>query len=299
MRLLVTGISGFVGRTLAELSSGGEHVLAGTYVEGHEPRIDLELYRANLLDPAALTAVVEGFRPDRIVHLAGLSHVGDSFKQPDRYREINVGGTENLVRAAAGLPIVLASSSEVYGNLPEAEQPIGEDREPNPHSPYGESKVAAEHLVLAAGGIVVRSFNLIGAGQDASFALPSFARQLARIQSESLDPVLRVGNLEARRDFLHVDDAAAGYLAVAEQAAPGTVYNLGSGRAHRMRDLLERLIRISGLSVDVEVDPAKFRPADALLRVADVTRIRALGWAPRRDVDSALEEIWRAVSTRE
>lgn len=294
MRILVTGVTGFVGRALAlTLAARGDQV-GGTYIEGRKPRLGIDLYPADLLDSAAMAVAVDSFSPDRIVHLAGLSHVGKSFNFADRYQVINVGGTENLIRAAGGTPIVLASSAEVYGAVAESEQPIAETREPAPQNPYGESKVAAERLVRDAGGVIVRCFNIIGPGQNESFALPSFARQLAQIRSEASEPILRVGNLGVRRDFLHVEDAAEGYVLLLERAERGSVYNLGSGRAHRIGDLLERLIAISGLGVTVEVDPDKFRPADTPLFVADVGRIRALGWAPRYDVDAALEEIWRA-----
>ncbi len=292
MRCLITGVSGFVGRALAAGLVARGHAVGGTYVEQKPPELGIELYRADLLDRVAIGEAVRRFHPDRVAHLAGLSHVGESFGQPDAYRRVNVTGTENLMRAAAGLPVVLASSSEVYGSVPENEQPIGEGRLPSPQSPYGESKVAAERLVLGAGGVAVRCFNIIGPGQDPSFALPSFARQLAAIQDGSAEPVLKVGNLDVRRDFVHLDDAVDGYAVILERGEPGGVYNLGTGRAHRLAELLERLIAISGLKLTVEVDPAKFRPADAELRVADIARLEALGWEPKRDLDDALRAIW-------
>lgn len=271
------------------------HTVGGTYVEPRQPELETDLYRADLLDLEALSQAVRDFRPDRVVHLAGLSHVGASFDSADAYHRINVTGTENVVRAADGVPIVLASSSEVYGSVPEDEQPISERREPSPQSPYATSKVAAEQLILAAGGLVVRCFNVIGPGQAEIFALPSFARQLAEIRRGSAEPVLRVGNLDVWRDFTHREDAAEGYCVLFERAELGTVYNLGSGRAHRLGDLLERLIEISGLDVSVEVDPEKFRPVDAVLQVADIGRIRALGWQPRRDMHEALTSVWQDV----
>ena len=296
MRLLVTGVTGFVGRALAAQLTTGGHSVAATYVEGRRPDLDIDVYPADLLEPESLVAAVRGFRPERIVHLAGLSHVGASFRDPERYQLVNVEGTANLVRAAAGVPITLASSSQIYGPVPEDEQPISEERAPDPDSPYARSKVDAEKLVLEADGIIVRCFNLIGVGQHETFAFPSFAAQLARIARGAAEPVLRVGNLDVRRDYLHVEDAARGYAMLAEKAGAGTIYNLGSGRAYRIGDLLARLIEISGLPVSVELDAAKFRPADAPLLEADVRRIRALGWRPEREVDEALEELWRAAA---
>ncbi len=292
MRCLITGVSGFVGRALAAGLVARGHAVAGTYVESAAPELGIDLFRIDLLDRPALAEAVRRFEPDRLVHLAGLSHVGESFSRPREYHRVNVTGTGNLVRAAGGVPIVLASSSEVYGSVPEDEQSIAEERAPAPQSPYGESKVAAERLVLAAGGLAARCFNIIGPGQHPSFALPSFARQLADIRRGSAAPVLRVGNLEVRRDFVHLDDAVEGYAAMLEGGAAGGVYNLGTGRAHRLAELLDRLIGITGLEIEVEVDPDKFRPADAELRVADVRRLRALGWEPKRDLDDALRAIW-------
>ncbi len=296
MRVLITGISGFVGRALAASLTDRGQTVGGTYVERHTPGLDLDLYRADLLDTSALGEAVRRFAPDRIVHLAGLSHVGKSFGLEEAYSRVNVRGTENLLAAAGDIPVILASSSEVYGLVPEAEQPISEDRAPSPESPYAESKLAAERLVAAAGGVIVRCFNIIGPGQSESFALPSFARQLADIAQGAQEPVLRVGNLDVWRDFTHVDDAAEGYAVILDRAASGGVFNLGSGRAHRLKDLLDRLIAISGVTVDVEVDPERFRPADAAKRFADVRRIHALGWQPRRGVAEALESIWSAAS---
>lgn len=297
MRFLVTGVTGFVGRELIATLGARGHSVGGTYLEGSCPDLGIELFRADLLDPAALAEAVASFRPDRVVHLAGLSHVGESFDRADDYHRINVSGTENLVRAADEIPVVLASSSDVYGSVPEDEQPICEEREPAPQSPYGESKVAAERVVRDAGGLIVRCFNLIGPGQAPSFALPSFARQLSAIKRQAAAPILRVGNLEVWRDFTHLKDAAEGYAVILERAEPGAVLNLGSGRAHRIGDLLDRLIEIAGVRISVEVDPGRIRPAEAVLRVADVARIRALGWKPRRDVDDALAAMWRAVAS--
>ncbi len=293
MRLLITGVSGFVGRALAATLQTRGHAVGGTYVELSGPELAIDLFRADLLDIEALSAAVQAFRPDRVVHLAGLSHVGRSFEAADEYHRVNATGTENLVRVAAGVPIVLASSSEVYGCVPEDEQPISELREPAPRSPYAESKLAAEKLVLATGGLIVRCFNVFGPGQAPMFALPSFARQLAEIHRGEAEPVLRVGNLAVWRDFTYRDDAADAYAVLIERAELGTIYNLGSGRARRLGDLLDRLIEISGLQVRVETHPEKFRPVDAALQVADVGRLHGLGWRPTRDLDQALTAIWQ------
>ncbi|HLX09773.1 MAG TPA: GDP-mannose 4,6-dehydratase [Thermoanaerobaculia bacterium] len=297
MHLLVTGVGGFVGTRLARrLLACGERVSGTAF--GATPPIDgVALREVDLLDAAAVAAAVRAAAPDVVVHLAGLSHVGDSWKHMADYFRVNVLGTENLLaaaRAAAVERVVVASSAEVYGLVPEAEQPIDERREVSPHTPYALTKAAAERLALAQGAVVVRSFNLVGPGQSARFALPTFAAQLAAIARGELDEVLRVGNLSARRDFLHVDDGVDAYRLIAERGRPGEIYNVASGNAVSIGEALDRLMAISGVRARVEVDPARVREVDLPLLLGDARRLRDLGWEPRRGLDEALAELWAA-----
>ncbi|MFL6294099.1 MAG: GDP-mannose 4,6-dehydratase [Thermoanaerobaculia bacterium] len=292
MHVLITGIGGFVGSRLARyLLARGDRV-SGTYVDILPAFDGVELQEVDLLDAGALERAVRTASPDAIVNLAGLSHVGESWKRMGDYFRVNVLGTENLLAAAAGRPVVIASSAEVYGAVPAEEQPISEDRPVYPQSPYALTKAAAERLALARGAVVARSFNMIGAGQARSFALPSFAAQLAEIARGQREPVLKVGNLEARRDFVHVEDGAEAYRLLAEKGAPGGIYNVASGKAVSIREALERLMVISGVSVPVEIDPELFRQNDLPLLVGDARRIEALGWQPRRCLDEALADLW-------
>lgn len=292
MRVLISGISGFVGSRLADhLTSGGNEV-AGTYIHETPSLVGVELYEADLLDLSALQRVVEGFQPEVVVHLAGLSHVGESWSHWGEYFRVNTLGTENLLRAAKGVRTVAASSAEIYGQVPEEEQPIAEDRAPAPQSPYAMTKAAAERLALMQGAVVVRSFNIVGPGQAPNFALPSFAGQLAAIQRQERAPVIRVGNLAARRDFVHVDDAVGAYELLLERGDPGEIYNLGRGQAYGIGEALERLVVVSGIDAAVEVDPDRVRPVEIPLLLADIDRLRALGWSPTRTLDDALEDLW-------
>jgi GDP-4-dehydro-6-deoxy-D-mannose reductase len=213
------------------------------------------------------------------------------------YFRVNVLGTERVLAASAGVPkVVVASSAEVYGAVPEAEQPIGEDREPAPASPYALTKAAGERLALEAGAVVVRSFNLLGAGQSPTFALPSFARQLAAIARGDREPVLRVGNLSARRDFVHAGAGAEGYRLLAESGRAGEIYNLASGEASSIEQMLDRLVAIAGVTARIETDPERLRPVDVPLLCGDAARLRQLGWDPFAGgggVDAALAELWR------
>jgi GDP-4-dehydro-6-deoxy-D-mannose reductase len=303
MTILLTGVTGFVGRHLAATLLAAGHRVAGVAWEDAPPAVPgVELVKADVLDLPALTAAFERFAPEAVVHLAGLAHVGESWGRMGEYFQVNVVGADHVLRAARrvggdGVRVVLASSAEVYGPVPEAEQPIPESRPVDPRSPYGLTKAAAERLVLAAAdrgqqAVVVRAFNLIGAGQAKNFALPSFAGQLAAIRCGTCPPVLKVGNLSARRDFVHIEDAAEALALIVARSAAGDVVNLASGRAWTIAEALDRLIAESGLAVRVEVDPERVRPVDQPLLCGDGTRLRALGWVPGRGVEAALADLW-------
>jgi GDP-4-dehydro-6-deoxy-D-mannose reductase len=301
MRILLTGISGFVGPRLARhLLARGDEV-AGTYLDVRPdlPGFDrVELHEADLLDRPGLARVIAAVDPEAIVNLAGLSHVGESWKRMGEYFRVNVIGTENLLAAAAGRKVVVASSAEVYGAVPEDRQPISEEQPVDPRSPYALTKAAAERFAYAYGAVVVRAFNLVGPGQAPNFALPAFATQLARIAGSSRgeqEPVLKVGNLSARRDFLHVDDGAAAFRLLVEKGEPGSTYNLASGTALSIAQALERLMAVSGVSARIETDPERMRPADVPFLLGDNRRLTALGWKPERSLDQALADLWAAV----
>jgi GDP-4-dehydro-6-deoxy-D-mannose reductase len=296
MRILITGAGGFVGRHLARLLVAEGQPVAGTYWAECLEIPGVELHEADVRDRSSVEQVVRRVRPEVVVHLAGLSHVGQSWDRPGSYFAVNVTGTENVVRAAGDARVLVASSADVYGAVPEAEQPIAEDRPLEPGTPYGLTKAAAERLAVAlAGGavIIVRSFNLVGPGQSRDFALPSFAAQLAAIRRGESEPVLRVGNLSARRDFVHVEAAARAYALLARQGEGGTAYNLASGRALAIEEVLEALLRVSGAEARIERDPARFRPVDLPLLCGDPSRLRALGWEPAPGVEEAIEGLWQ------
>jgi GDP-4-dehydro-6-deoxy-D-mannose reductase len=294
MQVLITGISGFVGARLARHLAAHGHEVSGTFIHESPNLEGIEVFEVDLRDAAGLARAVERTSPESIIHLAGLSHVGASWSQPETYFQVNVLGSENLFRAAAGVPILAASSAEVYGLVQDQQQPIPEDRPLAPRSPYALTKAAMERLALLHGAVIVRSFNIVGPGQVESFALPAFAAQLAAIERQKEPPVLRVGNLEARRDFLHVDDAVEGYRVLLERGEQGRAYNLGSGRAYSIRQALDQLIETSGLKPQIEVDSARFRPVDLPLLQAATERLQGLGWTVKKGLGDALEDLWRA-----
>ncbi|MFL6232516.1 MAG: NAD-dependent epimerase/dehydratase family protein [Thermoanaerobaculia bacterium] len=295
MHVLITGIAGFVGSRLARLLLAKGDRVSGTYIDARPDLPGAQLFEADLLDLAALERVMEEADPDAVVNLAGLSHIGESWdwQRMPSYFWVNVAGTENVLRAAAGRQVVIASSADVYGAVPESEQPIPESRPVAPQTPYALTKASAERLALAHGAVIVRSFNLIGPGQAPNFALASWARQLAAIRRGEQEPVLEVGDLSTARDFTHVDDGAEAYRLLAEKGERGGVYNLASGTAVSMRDALMRLLAVSGVHAEVKEGVYPPRPFDIPYLSGDAGRLRALGWEPRRSLDDALRDLWK------
>jgi GDP-4-dehydro-6-deoxy-D-mannose reductase len=315
VRILVTGAGGFVGtHLLAELSGqGGHEITAGAFGGAGVPASpDASGVRWVALDVTSddsVAAVLRETRPERVYHLAGQASVGESFRSPHQTWEINATGTLRLLDAlrVGGLRdtrVLLTSSAEVYGAVPAEAQPIAETHPLRPLTPYGASKAAAEMLALqsalssTAEVVVARSFNQIGPGQDERFVLPSFARQLVSIRRGRAEPVLHVGNLEVWRDFLDVRDAVRGYLAIMEHGENGSAYNVSSGSALSLAEVVAELVRLSGTNARVEIDPERFRPVDIPTLMGDSSRLRGLGWTPRVPLATTLADLLSDAETR-
>lgn len=303
---LVTGAGGFVGGHLvAALLREGWRVWTLDRV-GSTPE-GAACVRADLRDEAAVRAALETARPDVIFHLAAQSSVPASFRVPRATLETNVLGAANLLYAAADLRpmprVVVIGSAEEYGPVRPEDMPIDETQPLAPRSPYGVSKAAQSLLALSAvashglPAFVLRPFNHTGPGQRPDFAVPSFARQIARIEAGLDPPVLRVGNLDARRDFTDVRDVARAYVLAAERARPGEVYNLGSGDAVGIRWVLDALLGLSGVRVEVRPDPERMTPAQIPELRADASKFRdTTGWAPAIPLEQTLADVldaWR------
>lgn len=314
MRALITGASGFAGQHLIrELLASGYGVSGGS-MDGIPPVLTrlnreesarVQWVELDVTSDDSLRAAVKRTRPDRVYHLAGQSSVGGSFADPLGTWEVNATGTLRLLHVVqtSGTPpgrVLVVSSAEVYGSPLSAGERLCETDLLRPASPYAASKAAAEMVGIQCAQVgawevvIARSFNHTGPGQDPRFALPSFARQLARIAAGECEPVLRVGNLEARRDFLDVRDVARAYRCLLEQGENGGTYNVCSGEARSLGDLLDELIGLSGARVRVEVDPDRVRPVDVPLLVGNPDRLSGLGWRPEIPLRTTLADLFQA-----
>ncbi len=310
-RVLITGAAGFAGGHLLDLlehDTGsrivawrrpGEALPRGRSEQGPISWVTLDLRQRDAVDAAVADA-----RPDFIYHLAGAAHVGEAWKKTAQTLAINALGTHYLLDAVArvGLQprILIPSSAYVYEASPNA---IGEDGTVRPNTPYGLTKVAQEMVGLMAfeeHGIPVvisRSFNHVGPRQDPSFSTSSFARQIAMIEMGKAEPVLHVGNLTARRDLTDVRDTVRAYRVMIENGAPGRVYNVCSGVAHAVEDVLKALLGGARVPIEVRVDPARLRPNDTPIVLGDCRRLRdELGWRPQIPFEQTLRDLldyWR------
>jgi GDP-4-dehydro-6-deoxy-D-mannose reductase len=290
-RLLVTGRSGFVGETLARGLADSEH---GKRWELADIAADLDLR-----DAVATTRLVESTRPDAVIHLAAQSAVPESFRDPETTFDINLVGTLRLLQALDGAGfkgrLLYVGTGDVYGLVPESELPVAETRVPRPRNPYAVSKLAAEalcwqwHASNAMDVILARPFNHIGAGQSDRFAVSNFARQVAEIKHGQRPPVIRVGNLEATRDFTDVRDVIEAYFALLMRGETGEIYNVCSGVERSLRSLLEQLIAQSGVDVQIEVEGARVRPTEQPRMCGDSSKLcRATGWRPDTPISASL-----------
>ncbi len=321
MRSLVTGAGGFVGGYLVrELAAAGHEVIATDVVEPSGLPGDIARRRCDLLDGAAVKALVAEVRPDYVFHLAAQSSAARSFDEPRSTLETNVFGTLNLLEGVRFLPyecpgaktrsgkvrVLSVGSSEEYGRRPRGAMPLGEESPIEPVSPYAVSKAAQTMLALqyelAFGMDVVaaRSFGHTGPGQTVRFVLPAFARQCAEIRAGKREPVVKVGNLDVVRDYLDVRDVVRAYRMLAEDASEPGVYNVCSGEGVPLRDALDFLVRACGVPVRIEEDPGLVRPADIPALVGDNARLRrACGWRREHsteDMLGTLFEYWERIA---
>ena len=314
VRLLITGITGFVGSHMAEYALGKNVLVFGSSrwrsktenVEHLRSRITL--IESDLRDLSSVRGLVETANPSHVIHLAAQSFVGASWQTPAETLSTNIIAQVNLLEAIRGLRInprvLVVGSSEEYGMVSEDEVPIRETNPLRPLSPYAVSKVAQDLMgyqyFKSYGLSIVRSraFNHTGPRRGDVFVESNLAKQVAEIEAGIAEPVVHVGDLRPRRDFSDVRDIVRGYWLLLERGEPGEVYNLCSGRAWAIQEVVSFLLARSTVKgIKVAVDPARFRPSDVMVLEGDPSKIeKATGWKAEIPFERTLEELldyWR------
>lgn len=317
MRALITGTGGFVGKHMVRhlLETGYSEVFGTTYLppEQYDGLPTANYQQLDLTDEDAVQQMLRDVKPDAIYHLAAQSFVPESFDSPWSTLSNNIHGQLNIILSMMRLDLdarlLVVGTGEVYGLVSPDDVPIDENQPLRPPSPYSVSKVAQDMLGLQyylshdVAAIRVRPFNQIGPGQSKRFVAPAFASQIAMIEAGKQDPVVYVGNLEARRDFTDVRDMVRAYRLVMELGEPGSVYNIGSGQAHSIQELLEILLNQSDKAIEVMSDPARLRPVEVPIIVCDPTKVRvSTGWQPNFTFEQTLSDVlddWRQRITSE
>ncbi len=319
-RVLITGITGPVGSFLAD------YLLTLPDVEVHafkrwrsDTRPIAHLYgrvtfhEGDIEDPYVVAQAIRNAAPDRIYHLAAQSYPSASWDAPISTLRVNVEGTVNVLESVrTHVPqcrVHIAGSSAEYGWVRPDEVPIAETHALRPASPYGVSKAAAEmlghqyHDSYNLHVVVTRSFNHVGPRQGDRCSIQTFCQQMAHIEAALQPPVMMVGNLDARRDFTHVTDAARALWLLLDKGKPGTTYNLCSGSTTRIGDIVE-LVRARGkVPIEVRIDPSRLRPSDEPILQGDNSRLcNDTGWAPQIGMEQIVDELlayWRARTINE
>ena len=308
-RVLITGCEGFIGSHVAEFLVGMGLSVYGTVFQ-NTGNIDhlgdkLNVRKCNVTDRESVRAIVEEVRPDYVFHLAAQSLILASWQDMEKTFNINVMGTIHLldcIRAAGLDPVIeFACSSDEYDYADADGSLTKESDELCPSSPYGISKLAEDMLglvcwqVFGTKVIRIRPFSVVGP-RKVSDACSDFARDIAGIEAGKRAN-LSVGNLDAVRDFLDIEDAVKAMWLLAEKGAPGQVYNICSGKGSRIGDVLDKLIAISAHQVEVRPDPSRMRLSDKPFLVGDNSKLRELGWEPTIPLEDTLTNIlnyWRA-----
>jgi len=307
--ILVTGAAGFAGSHVVEALAGYADTVGWTHHA--PPPKDIETLadwqRVDLLNPAEVRDAIARIKPSGVIHCAGAPNVAHSWRDTVTPLSINVLATHHLFdalhRADVRCRVVVPGSATVYALSMSAlteESPIA------PSNPYAVSKLAQEQLSLRAAHednvevIITRSFNHTGPRQSAAFAAPNMARQIAMIEKGLAEPVIKVGNLEAQRDFTDVRDMARAYVTLLKTGAPSNVYNVSSGVARVMRSVLDALVVRARVEVLIETDAELMRPSDTPMLLGDSTKLRQqTGWHPEIPFDQTLDDLlnyWRNVT---
>jgi GDP-4-dehydro-6-deoxy-D-mannose reductase len=308
-RILITGGTGFVGTHLVQfLNSSTSHIAVLASGGKSKPHPGVKYYEVDIRDRDLVRSIVLEVKPEQIFHLAGISSVDDSWSNPRLTYEVNVFGAYNLFDAAMSLPcpprILNISTSQVYAPCSSA---LREDSRIHPSNPYAASKAMAELLVVeyqkstAEGIITTRSFNHTGPGQPPNFVLPSLAKQFVEIELGLHPPTIKVGNIEVKRDFTDIRDVVRAYCMLLEKGKPGEVYNVCSGSATRLADIIQMFESAAGRKVIVATEGSRIRGNDVPLICGDPKKIRdTTGWQPQISLPKTIADLlnyWRSQLT--
>lgn len=293
MKALIIGGAGFVGTYLIDhLKNQCGFQVAVTKME-HEiiSTADADIYNLNILNPPDIASLLYKVRPDYIFHLAAQSSVSLSWKNPGLTIDVNIKGVVNVLDAIRELyykpRVLLIGSGEEYGHIKPEEVPIEEDTIVRPGNIYAATK-ACQNMIgniyaraYDMDVMMVRAFNHIGPNQSPLFVVADFCKQVAEIEMGLKAPVIKVGNLSAKRDFTDVRDVVRAYSLLVQMGASGESYNVGSGQAIEIQCLLDMILSLSTASIEVQIDTNKLRPVDVPIIEADTTKLhQCTGWKP-------------------
>ncbi len=307
-KALVIGAAGFVGDYLIrELHNNRMDAYATKLPHENFEGESAIVYDLDILDKDAVVDILYEIQPDYIFHLAAQSSVGVAWKNPQLTVDVNIKGSINVMDAVRDLfykpRILLIGSGEEYGHIRPEETPIREDNALRPGNIYAATKVC-QNMVGSIYSraydmdlMMVRAFNHIGPGQASLFVVSDFCRQVAEIEKGIREPVIMVGNLAAKRDFTDVRDVVKAYVKLIQKGKAGETYNVGSGNAQEIRQILEKVIDMSDQEIKIKTDPNKIRPVDVPIIEADITKLNRLtGWKPEISVEQTIRETldyWR------
>jgi len=314
-KILITGVNGFVGSHLSEyILNNNLAEVYGTYRTKNDNFSNIkdimkkiELIECDITDSYAVDKTIEEIKPEYIFHLAAQAFVPSSWKSPIETLNTNIIGSLNLFEAIKknnkNITIQIAGSSEEYGLVKENEVPIKETNPLRPLSPYGVSKVTMDllgyqyHQSYGLKIIRTRAFNHEGPRRGESYVTSNFAKQVALIEAGEQEPVLKVGNLEAKRDYTDVRDTVRAYWLAAEKCIPGEVYNIASGKVYQIKEIVEILKKLSEKEFRTEQDPKRLRPSDVQILSGDSSKFRKqTGWKPEIPFEKTMEDTldyWR------
>lgn len=305
MRALITGFNGFVGGYLSNLLlDKGFEVFGADRASGNSTE-RARLFKVDITNKKDASNLIKESKPDYIFHLAAITSVGACEENPSLAREVNVGGTENLlftcVKHGINPRILITSSAHVYG-IPK-HLPIDEKHPVNPVNAYGKSKLEQENISLEyfrkhrLNVLISRSFNHIGPAQKTDFVCADFAKQIAEIEKGLKKPEISVGDLSPVRDFTDVRDIVRAYLLLLEKGIPGEIYNIGSGRGYSIKEMLDMLLSKTDKEIKIKGDKARFRKSEIPSLIANNKKFSSLtGWKPKFSIEESLSGIldyWR------